>query len=89
MAKKSSERRGLAVGTSQTKMIVLLVVVFVVAVIIMVLRAELAGVTWSFWTRVPSSRPLTDIHPWDYIAMALSILVVCAILWYYRAKKKA
>ncbi len=89
MAKKSSKRGGHAVQTSQTKMIALLIVVFIVAVIIMVLRAGLAGVTWSFWARVPSSRPLTDVHPWDYIAMAISIIIVCAILWYYRAKKKA
>jgi len=76
-------------ATSQTKTIALLVTVFIVAVIIMVLRAELAGVAWSFWSRVPKSRPLTDIHPWDYIAMVISIIVVCAILWYYRTKKKA
>ncbi len=70
-------------------MAALLIIIFIVAVILMVLRAELAGVTWSFWARVPGSRPMTDVHPWDYIAMAITVLVVCGILWYYRAKRKA
>ena len=75
-------------ATSQNKMLALLLI-FIVAVIIMVLRAQLAGVAWSFWARVPGSRPMTDVHPWDYIAMAITVLVVCGILWYYRAKRKA
>ena len=76
-------------SSSQTKTVTLLVVIFIVAVVIMVLRAGLAGTAWSFWSRVPGSRPLTDVHPWDYIAMVITIVVVCAILWYYRGKKKA
>ena len=76
-------------SSSQTRTVTLLIVIFIVAVVIMVLRAELAGVAWSFWSRVPKSRPLTDVHPWDYIAMVITIVVVCAILWYYRMKKKA
>jgi len=75
--------------TSETKTIALLIVIFIVAAIILVLRAAIAGVVWSFWSRVPGSRPLTDVHPWDYIAMVITIVVVCAILWYYRMKKKA
>jgi len=76
-------------SSSQTRTVTVLIIIFIVAVIIMVLRAQLAGVVWSFWSRVPGSRPLTDIHPWDYVAMVITIVVVCAILWYYRAKKKA
>ena len=71
---------------NQNKAIGLLVLIIIVAALIAYARAVLEGVAWTFWSFVPGSRPLNNIHPWDYLAMA--IIVICAIgfMWKYQKK---
>ncbi len=35
------------------------------------------------------AKPLRDVHPWDYILMIVSIIVVVAGIAYAHAKRKA
>ena len=65
----------------------MLVLVIIVAAIIAYARAALQGVTWSFWSSVPGSSPLKNVHPWDYLAMAIIIICAIVFMWQYQKKK--
>lgn len=72
---------------NQNRAIGLLVLVIIVAAIIAYARAALQGVTWSFWSSVPGSNPLKNVHPWDYLAMAIIIICAIVFMWQYQKKK--
>jgi uncharacterized membrane protein YwaF len=72
---------------NQNRAIGLLVLIILVAAIISYTRAVLEGVTWSFWSTVPGSNPLRDVHPWDYLAMAIIIICAIVFMWQYQKKK--
>lgn len=73
---------------NQTKTIGLLVLVFAVAIILAYLRAVLGGVAWTFWAFVPGSRPLGQVHPWDYLAMVILIIAAVVFIWRFSKRKR-
>lgn len=65
---------GKSAGT--TKWIVLLVVIIILLIIIRI------GGWYGTLGVLTGAKPLRDVHPWDYIAMIVTIIVVIAALAY-------
>jgi len=71
---------------NQNKALAILVLIIIAAALIAYARAVLEGVAWTPFSFVPGSRPLNNVHPWDYLAMAIIVILAIVFMWKYQKK---